>query len=312
MSQPITRRTFIASTMAAALLIPVLTREVAAQAGTPGTQGTLAASGLDQLGLPEINVSVTADSVTGMPASLPAGRYLLKVNTQGDSTGESEFSLTILQLPAGITLKSVEAEQNSSATPGSDSGPPAWFYDALLPGGVSVIPGQPSEIVIDLTPGDWLAGAGDLTTPPIEFKVIGTMPAKLVEPESTATITYRDFSIGITAGELKSGENIVRIDNAGNQPHELLLMKGPDSMTRDQVKLALEAEMTGTPVAGGLNPDTDLVPVAYVGDQSAGVTTWTSFNLEPGTYAALCFFPDKASGMPHAAMGMYDVFVVAK
>lgn len=306
--QPITRRTFVASTLAMALSIPVLTREVAAQAGTPGTP---AATGLDQLGLPELNVAITADSLSGIPASLAAGRYLLKVSAQADPTGQSDLSLTILQLPAGITLAGIEAEATSAATPDSGGGPPAWYYDALLPGGVTVMPGEPSEVVIDLTPGNWLAGAGDLSTPPFEFMVTGEMPAKLVEPTSNATVTYEDFAIDLTAGELRGGNNIIRIDNTGAQPHFLDLLKGPDGMTKDQVKGAVEAEMTGTPVAGGLNPETDLVPVAGASAQSAGTTTWVTFNLEPGTYAALCFFPDKKTGMPHAAMGMYNVFTVA-
>ena len=309
MSQPATRRTFVASAVAIAIAMtfPILTREDTVRAGTSGTP---AASTLGQFCLPELNVTVTTDSLSGMPASVAAGRYLLKVNAQADPTGKSDLSLAILQLPAGITLNDVEAESKSSATPAAESGPPVWFYDALLPGGVTVMPGQPSEIVMDLTPGDWLAGAGNLATPPFEFTVTGEMPGKLAEPKSNATITYRDFSIEMTAAELKSGENIVRIENAGSQPHELLLMRGPDGMTKDQLKGAIEAEMTGTPVAGGLNPNTDLVPVAGTNDQSAGTTTWVPFNLEPGTYAALCFFSDKNSDMPHAAMGMYNVFQV--
>jgi hypothetical protein len=34
-------------------------------------------------------------------------------------------------------------------------------------------------------------------------------------------------------------------------------------------------------------------------------------DLEPGTYVAMCFFPDLGDGMPHAYHGMHTVFVVA-
>ena len=43
---------------------------------------------------------------------------------------------------------------------------------------------------------------------------------------------------------------------------------------------------------------------------SPGETAWTEVDLAPGTYVALCFVFDPATGMPHAAMGMVAVFTV--
>jgi len=40
------------------------------------------------------------------------------------------------------------------------------------------------------------------------------------------------------------------------------------------------------------------------------VTVAVEFNLEPGTYVALCFMPEKETGMPHAFKGMYAVFTI--
>jgi hypothetical protein len=44
---------------------------------------------------------------------------------------------------------------------------------------------------------------------------------------------------------------------------------------------------------------------------STGMTAWLPLHLEPGTYVAVCFIPDKDSGMPHALEGMAKVFTVA-
>jgi hypothetical protein len=41
-------------------------------------------------------------------------------------------------------------------------------------------------------------------------------------------------------------------------------------------------------------------------DQSVSI----ELNLEPGAYVAICFMPDKETGMPHALKGMVTVFEV--
>lgn len=314
MSQPVTRRTFVASALAMALSIPVLTREVAAQAGTP------AAGGLAQLGLPELKVTTTKTGFEGIASSMAAGRYLLS------ASGEPDTAVAFVQPTGGMTvddflgfLKGMgQASPASGGTPssGSDSQggqPPAFFYDFLLAGGAAVAPGATTQAVIDLTPGDWFAWGDDPTSPltPVKFTVTGTIPASLPEPKANATITFSDFAINITDGSLVSGDNVIKLVNGGAQPHFLVLMKGPDGMTKDDVKGALDAEMTGTPAAGGLNPQKDLMPILGTESQSKGTMAWAEAKLDPGTYVGLCFFPDKDSGMPHAYMGMYNVFTVA-
>jgi hypothetical protein len=52
-------------------------------------------------------------------------------------------------------------------------------------------------------------------------------------------------------------------------------------------------------------------PVGGMGQLSPGLTAWTELDLAPGTYVAVCFVFDPATGMPHAVLGMVDVFTVA-
>jgi hypothetical protein len=35
-----------------------------------------------------------------------------------------------------------------------------------------------------------------------------------------------------------------------------------------------------------------------------GSTVWAEFDLEPGKYTAVCYFPDVKTGKSHAALGM--------
>jgi hypothetical protein len=46
---------------------------------------------------------------------------------------------------------------------------------------------------------------------------------------------------------------------------------------------------------------------AYAALQSGGQTTWAEFDMEPGTYAVICFIIDPATGRPRAiAFGVGD------
>jgi len=52
------------------------------------------------------------------------------------------------------------------------------------------------------------------------------------------------------------------------------------------------------------------MPVAYVPEQSEGVAAWHSVSLEAGSYGVICWITDPETGMPHAMLGMHNVFVV--
>lgn len=68
--------------------------------------------------------------------------------------------------------------------------------------------------------------------------------------------------------------------------------------------------MAGTPPAS--EPLlAQMVGVAYAALQSGGQTTWNSWDLDPGTYAVICFIIDPATGRPHVMDGMATVFTVA-
>jgi hypothetical protein len=320
------RRIFV-STFGAILLLFASFLPTFAQEATP-------TSDLESLGLPELDVTVTATSYEGVPATLEAGRYLVKVTATADSSGKEGTGIAFAQ-PVGMSIDdflgavSGPPPAEASGTPmagmddaaspeageGDEEGgaPPPAFYNFVLAGGVSVMPGGTAEVVLDLTPGDWLAwgdnpGAAQAPEP---FTVTGTMPTDLPEPQSSATVTLGEYVIKVTAGEIQAGPQILKIENIGAQPHFIYVGKAPDGTTDEDVSAILNFEMTGTPPATGIDPNTQLEDVLTTATQSRGTTTWLPVDLEPGTYVAMCFFPDLGDGMPHAYHGMHTVFVVA-
>lgn len=303
-------------------------------------QDATPAAGLADLGLPALDVSVTSTTIEGIPEQVEAGRYLVTINAAEDTgfgglvafvqpTGMSaEEFLGALSGPPdeGGAMGTPAAVAEGTPGAGEDEmgememgGPPPFVFEATYAGGTFALPGQSAEVVLDLTPGEWIAWGEDPSAPqePVIFEVTGEMPADLAEPESSATLVMAEYVINVAEGELRAGPRVVEVQNVGAQPHFIFVAKVPDGLTEEQIAVALEeeeaAEMSGTPVAySDFNPDEDAMPVAFTATQSMGTTVWVSMDLEPGTYGLVCFFPDLEAGIPHAYLGMYTVVEAAE
>jgi hypothetical protein len=297
-----------------------------------------ASGGLADVGMPQLSVTVSATGYEGIPEQLEGGRYLVIVSVTedagefgggvafvqpGDGMSAEEFLSGIFGPPdqsgVGLADASPIAEVEASPADGGEAGgPPEFIFDATFAGGTAAPAGGTSQVVLDLTPGEWIAWADDPEAPqePVIFEVTGEMPAELPEPEANAVITMGEYLIEVTEGELVAGRNIVRINNIGAQPHFIVAAKGPDDLTLEQVGVVLDeemqAEMSGTPVAySDLDPNTDFGEGPFTGTQSMNTSIWVEFDLEPGRYVLVCFFPDLGDGVPHAYHGMYNVVEVA-
>ncbi|HEV2072353.1 MAG TPA: hypothetical protein VGR29_01810, partial [Thermomicrobiales bacterium] len=320
--------------LAALLLMPVSILSVlAAQDATP-------ASGLADADVPQLDVTLTATGYEGIPDQVEAGRYLVSLTLE---EGASEFGggVSFVQPPADISAEDFlvaymtpsdeSGVGEAAATPieggvatpaegeGEMGGLPSFLFEATYAGGTYSFAGGVTEVVLDLTPGEWIAWTDDFEAPqePVFFEVTGEMPAELTEPESSATITMGEYVIEVTEGELTSGSQVIRIDNIGAQPHFLAWFGLPEGTTEEQIQTVLDeemqAEMTGTPAAfSDLNPDEDFMPVVFTATQSSNTSIWITVDLEAGTHGLACFFPDLSDGMPHAYHGMYTVIEVAE
>jgi len=304
------RRSLIASVLAFSIcgfgLLPV----GVAQEATPE-------SAFADLGLPELNVSVSAAKIDGIPETLEAGRYLLTVNAATDL--EFGGGVEFLQ-PVGVTVdeylaENTGAEEASPVAEGEEEfgGPPPFFYESVIAGGIYAPPGGSAQGVIDLPPGEWIVeGDPDSSQMPVAFEVTGEMPTDLPEPESGATISMGEYIIQVSEGELTSGTQVVKIENIGAQPHFIVAGYTTVDITEDDVAAVLEADMTGTPAAVDFDPDEDFEDSFSTGSQSSGTTMWVTVTLEPATYVLLCFFPDIDDSMPHAYHGMFEIVEIAE
>lgn len=303
----------------AALLL--LAASLAPAAGQEATS----APGFADLGLPTLEITVTADGYEGVPGSIEAGRYLITL-TVGDDSPEggtvsfvqpSEVSaeefLAILTGDAEGTpvatsddVEAVDAE--GSPVPAA----PLAVFDATWAGGTFAESEQTAQVVVDLTPGEWLVYGESPQDEPTVFEATGEMPADLPEPEAGATLTTDEYVIDIAEGELVAGPQIIKVENIGEQPHFISGDLGPDGLTTEQVGAVYEGEAMGTPAPEGFEPSSDLTSVFYTATQTGGTTTWHLIDLAPGTYVLACFYPDIEDGLSHAYHGMYTLVEVAE
>lgn len=328
-------RRLLSAVLSVFLFLPLTAATIAAQGATPS-----AASPFADLGLPELTVTVTANGYEGIPDTLAAGRYLVTLTAGEDTADFGGGGVAFIQ-PAGMSGQdfvdllgqlqgppdesgvgvaaatpiegAVASPVASPAAEGGEQGPPAFYYQSLLAGGAFAGPGQTVQVVLDLPPGDWVAWGDDPTAPyqPVVFEATGEMPTDLPEPQADATLTLGEYVIQVSDGEITTGPQVLRVDNIGAQPHFVFGTNAPEGITEADIEAILQGEMTGTPAAVDINPETDFHDVFGTGTQSRGTSQWVYVpDMPAGPLVMLCFFPDIQDGMPHALHGMYTIVEV--
>jgi hypothetical protein len=257
------------------------------------------ASKLASLGLPELHITVTNDGYE-LPAEVPAGLTYVTLDNQSEGFVEAQF----VMLPEDLTIEGLAAGFLEETTPES-------FYRAVWAGGPSAVPGTTSSAIVDLTPGDWVVAQSDSEFPltPVALKATGEAePAEAGAIPSDVQVMASAYKFDFPE-ELKAGPQVWEVTNADPVPHHVFLLYYPGEITVDDVNAIFAMEM-GTPVPDlAIDPE-QLMPAGAITVHSQGKISWTELDLQPGSYVALCFISDQGSDVPHAYMGMIDVFTV--
>ena len=283
-----------------ALAFVLLMLGLIAGATTASAQATPDAtpSMFDALGYPEL--VVTTDGATyDAPDSISAGRYVLTATNTGPEGTEADLVL----LPKDQTIDTLIA---AVAAPE----PTPWLFDMIFAGGPILPAGQTMRTIVDLTPGSWVIMSTGNPTPaprPMLVTESESTPAVTADPVAAVVAQVQEYAI-VMPESIPAGPQVWSVENIGTQPHFVEVISVPEGTTIPGIMAALG--MAEPPVDG---PADLSAAVGYGGLSvvSVGLTGYVELDLEPGTYAALCFVPDREAGMPHAAMGMITVFTVA-
>ena len=289
-----------------------------AQDATPAASPAGGDSLLAGLGYPEIRV--TTDGTTNdFPTELEAGRYHVVLENRGDMEVDLEF----VQLPEGLTYEEVDAgfEEAEAASP--PFVPPGFFFDMVWNGGVlATPPGGAKGVVLDLTPGEWTViltaygpDAEEGVDTPVTATVTGEMP-ETDDPTGHVEIGILEMDF-VVPDNLEAGPQVWHLTNTGLQVHHVVVTRVPDGTTEDQfIELVsvffsppATPEAAATPVVEPGLAEEDVEEVFFTPPLSRDRFNLNEVELEPGTYALVCYMPDP-SGNAHVMLGMVEIVTV--
>ncbi len=236
-----------------------------------------------------------ADFAFAAPDTVPAGWTRITLTNNGPSL----HHVQLVRLDDGHTLADLHQAMTSAGPP------PAW---AVFVGGPNAaVPGASAVGDVDLKPGNYaiICVIPDSTGRP---HVMSGMARPLTvvsgpetaEPTADATVKLVDYGFEESA-PLTAGHHVIRVENAGQQPHELVMVQLAPGKTAQDVATYVEGNMQGDPPGKPIGGVTGIVP---------GDASYFEVDLTPGDYAYLCFFPGP-DGKPHVAHGMIRQFTVS-
>ena len=176
-------------------------------------------------------------------------------------------------------------------------------------GGVNVVdPGTSGVGYADLAPGTYVVLCfipGEEGEPHLmdgmiaELDVVAdeTVPAP---SDAVGEISLVDFGFALPEGGFGEA-GTYRVTNDGSSTHEMAIMRVDDGACLGDVATYLQSGFQGEP------------PVTFTvgaGGIEAGEDGYIDLDLEPGTYLAMCFLTDEATGKRHVELGMLSQFTV--
>ena len=174
-----------------------------------------------------------------------------------------------------------------------------WFQAVGGPGFAGQ--GESTTSTIVLEPGTYYLVPGDEPPQPLtKFTVSGDGDGEL--PAADGTVVAAEYSF--TGEDLKAGEQKLLLDNQGGTWHHFQAFKlNPDATIEDAETFFREEQ--GRPPFGEELPVESTV-------MDGGRSELVDANLQPGTYAFVCFISDKTGGPPHIAKGMISEIEVTE
>ena len=274
-----------AALVAGALLAACRTdRPAAAAAASDTAPPTVAAASSP------VVITVTAsDFKFDAPAEVPAGLVTVRLVNQGPSI----HHVQLLRLEQGKTAEEFVAAVKAG-------GMPQWVVPA---GGPNPPPtGGTSSADVPLAPGQYVMVCFVPDTNGVPHMAKGMMrpltvtaagPTATAEPDADIVMKLVDFDFQLST-PLTAGHHVIRIENAGSQPHEVAIVRLEPG--KDPLAFAKWGEHQVGPAPGTLQGGVSAI--------MPGSHAFVPVDLPPGEYGLLCFVPEAKDGKPHFIHGM--------
>jgi hypothetical protein len=123
--------------------------------------------------------------------------------------------------------------------------------------------------------------------------VDGPAQTAAAEPAADAVMTLKDYDF-VMSKPLAAGKRTIRVDNAGPQPHEVVIVRLNAGKTPEDYVKWVEHPAGAAP--GTMHGGTSAI--------MPGMHAVIATELPAGDYALICFVPDGKDGKPHFVHGM--------
>ncbi len=232
-----------------------------------------------------------------MPDTVAPGVTTVRIQ----NSGKELHQVQLFRLDSAKTVQDLMAllQQGEAAFP-------AWLVGVGGPN--ATMPGQETDATVSLSAGQYVALCFIPSPDGMPHVAKGMMhPLTVTGTPGTATMPAGDVTIKLVdygfepSPALTAGHHTIRVVNAGQQDHELVLFKMLPGKTAADLKAWAGAGMKGVPpfeVRGGMGT----LPVGGEGDFDV--------NLDAGNYVLACFVPDRGDGKPHLDHGMVQPFTI--
>lgn len=242
-------------------------------------------------------VTITAtDYAFGGPDTIPAGLTTFRLINRGKELHHA----SLMRLDAGKTV--ADFQTGLQAAMQSHAPPPPWM--AFVGGPNAVTLGDTAIATQVLEPGSYVFVCWIPTLEGVPHVLKGMMHPLVVtaaaappaaEPATDLTIKLTDYDFQLSQ-PLRAGRHVVRVENGGMQPHEIVIAALSSGKTlQDFIAWEKGGEKGPLPTGEWMGGVTTL----DVGGHSQFTTTFA-----PGNYLLLCFWPDTKDGKPHLMHGM--------
>ena len=255
-------------------------------------------------------VSLTATEYAfEAPDTIAAGWTTFRLVNRGQEVHYGH----IVRLEPG---KTVQELVDAYATAIRTSGPrPTWVTRFGGPGGA--FPGDSSSVTQYLEPGSyvWICPVEDDAGSPHfskgEFKPFvvkaadGAVTDRAAGPEASLVIRLLDFSFALDSS-VPAGRHTIRVENAGVEPHDLVLMKLAPGKTAEDVATWLNPERARRADQSAKPPP----PLESLGTGAGGIAaiapgmeSFFEADFTPGEYVLVCM-ATASDGRSHIEHGM--------
>lgn len=261
-------------------------------------------------------VSLTATEYSFQaPDTIPAGWTTLRLANNGKEIHYGH----IVRLDSGKTVTDLVDEYAEAIRTSAPR--PKWITRFGGPGGT--YPGDSSSVTQYLEPGSyvWICPVEDESGNPhfgkgeVKPFVVGPADPLVADrgaaPRADVVIRLMDFSFAVDT-PLTAGRHTIRVENAGIEPHDLVLMKLAPGRTVKDIEAGLNPERARR-ADQATNPPP---PFESLGTGAGGIAviapgmqSFFETNLTPGEYAMVCMTtaPDGRSHIEHGMIRQMSV-----